>query len=75
MNSILRIFKNKKMVRITIDCYNILIIGINIIEFSINIVSDLGLIINLYLYPCLNFLKGSYCGFSIEFFNVKALLI
>ena len=28
-----------------IDCYNILIVGINIIEFHVDIISDLGFII------------------------------
>ena len=40
--------------------YNILTIGINIIEFYIDTISDLGFTIILYLYPLYNFLKGDY---------------
>ena len=45
---------------ITINCYNILTIGINIIELCINTISDLGFTIILYLYSHYNFLKGNY---------------
>ena len=50
--------KKKKKVKIAIDCYSILTIGINIIEFYVDIISDLGFIIILYLYLLYNFLKG-----------------
>ena len=56
---------------ITIDFYNILTIGINIIEFYVNIISDLSFTIILYLYPLYNFLKGD----SFDFFLVNSQLI
>ena len=52
--------KKKKKRKITIDCYNILIVGINIIEFYVDTISDLGFTIILYFYPLYNFLKGDY---------------
>ena len=57
---ILTNFKNKKNEKLTIDCYNILTFGINIIKFYVNTISHLGLTINLYLYLLYNFLKGDY---------------
>ena len=54
------IFKNEKKGRITIDCCNILALGINIFEFYVGTISDLGFTIILYLYLLYNFLKGDY---------------
>ena len=53
-------FQKQTIEKITVDCYNILMVGINIIEFNVNIISDLGFNISLYLYPLHNFLKGDY---------------
>ena len=53
-------FQKQKEEEIIFDCYNILTIGIIIIEFYVNIISDLGFTIILYLYPLYNFLKGDY---------------
>ena len=50
----------KKKAKITIDCYNIFNIGINIIEFYVNTISELGFTIILYLYLLYNFLKSDY---------------
>ena len=52
-------FQKKKKGKITIDCYNILTVEINIIEFYVNT----GFIIILYVYLLYNFLKGDYRGF------------
>ena len=52
--------KKKGGGKITNYYYNILTIGINIIEFYIDTISDLGFTIILYLYPLYNFLKGDY---------------
>ena len=52
--------KKKKKEKITNYYYNILTIGINIIEFYIDTISDLGFTIILCLYPLNNFLKGDY---------------
>ena len=60
LNSILTIFKKKKKEKLTIDCYNILTVGINIIEFYVGTISDFGFTIILYLYPLYKFLKGDY---------------
>ena len=47
--------------KITSGCDNILTIGIYIIEFNINIISDLiCFTIVFYLYVLYNFLKGDY---------------
>ena len=53
-------FPKKKKGKITNYYYNILTIGINIIESYIDTISDLGFTIILYLYPLYNFLKGDY---------------
>ena len=37
----LTIFKKKNMEKFKIDCYDILTIGIDIIEFNVNIISEL----------------------------------
>ena len=34
-------FQNRKKEKITIDCYNILIVGINIIEFYVDTINEL----------------------------------
>ena len=52
--------KKEKKRKITIDCYNILTVGINIIKFYVDKNSDLGFTVILYLYPLYNFLKGDY---------------
>ena len=53
-------FQKKKRGKDTNYYYNILTIGINIIEFYIDTISDLDFTIILYLYPLYNFLKGNY---------------
>ena len=68
LNSILTIFKKEKGQKITNYYYNILTIGINIIEFYIDTISDLGFTIILYLYPLYNFLKGDYWCFLFWIF-------
>ena len=52
--------KKEKKGKITNYYYNILTVGINIIEFYIDTISDLSFTIILYLYPLYNFLKGDY---------------
>ena len=52
--------KKKKKEKITIDYYNILTVGITIIESYVNTISDLGFTIILYLCPLYNVLKGDY---------------
>ena len=44
----------------TIACYNIFIVEINIIEFHVNIISDLGFTIILYLFLLCILLEGEY---------------
>ena len=53
-------FEKQKAGKITIACYNNLTIGTNIIEFYVNIISDLGFIIILYLFLLHNLLEGEY---------------
>ena len=50
LNSILTIFKKKKMEKFQIDWYTILIVGIDIIGFSVNIISELVFTIILYFF-------------------------
>ena len=43
-----------------VDCYDILTIGIDIIGFDVNIISDLGFTIILYLFLLHILLEGEY---------------
>ena len=43
-----------------VDCYNILIVGIDIIGFDVNILSDLDFTIILYLFLLHILLEGEY---------------
>ena len=38
------------MEKFKVDCYNILVVGINIIEFHVNIISELVFLIILHLF-------------------------
>ena len=60
LNSILTIFKEKKMETFQIDWYTTLTIGIDIIGFSININSELVFTIILYLFLFHVLLEGGY---------------
>ena len=55
LNSISIIFKKEKLNKFQIDFYNIYTIGIDIINFHINIFNELVLTITLYLVPLHNF--------------------
>ena len=60
LNSILTIFKKKKKENFRVDCYDILAIGIDIIGFDVNIISDSGFTIILYLFLLHILLEGEY---------------
>ena len=48
------------MEKFKVDCYDILTVGIDIIGFDVNIISDLGFTIILYLFLLLIHLEGEY---------------
>ena len=48
------------MEKFKVDCYDILAIGIDIIGFNVNIISDLGFSIILYLFLLYIILEGEY---------------
>ena len=52
--------ENKKKEKTTIACYNIFTVGINVIEFHVNIISDLCFTTILYLFLLHTLLKGEY---------------
>ena len=53
-------FQEKKYGKVQVDCYIILTIGIDIIEFHVNIISELVFSIILHLFLLHNLLEGEY---------------
>ena len=53
-------FQEKKVENFSVDWYNILTVGIDIIEFSVNIISELVFTIILYLFLFHILLEGGY---------------
>ena len=64
INKVNNMTKKLQMPKFLINYYNILIIGIDIIEFYINAYCDLVFTIILYLFLFHIFLKGAYQDFS-----------
>ena len=60
LNSILTIFKKEKLEKFYFDCYDILIVGIDIIEFIVNTISELVFTIILYSFLFHILLEGEY---------------
>ena len=53
-------FQERKMKKFLVDCYDILTVGIEIIEFDINIISELVFTVILYLFLLHIPLEGEY---------------
>ena len=56
----LKFNKKEKMKKFKVDYYIILTIGIDIFEFDVNIISDIGFTIILYLFLLHFLLEGEY---------------
>ena len=71
LNSISIIFKKEKSDKFQIDFYNIYIIGIDIINFHVNIFNEVVSTITLYLILLHNFKNGLFWAFQIFLINYK----
>ena len=60
------------MEKFKVDCYDILIVGIDIIEFDINIISELVFTIILYVFLFIFFWKVNTKFFSLVIFFMNS---